>query len=154
MNYKETSFLARTAILAAMYAGLTLVIAPLAFGPVQFRISEVMVFLVLIDRKNISGLTLGAVLANYFSPLGIIDMILGGSASFISLYLMTKSKNIYLAAFWPCFINGIMIGAGLSYFYALPFWLIAGQVFIGQLGVIYLLGLPLYKYYSKRITHL
>ena len=150
MNYKNTKFLAQSALLAAMYASLTLVLAPFSYGPIQFRLSEALVFLVLLDKRNITGLTLGAVIANYFSPLGIIDMLVGGTASFLSLYLMTKSKNLYLAAFWPCFVNGIIVGAALSWFYALPFWLIASQVFIGQAGVIYLLGLPLYKYYKRR----
>lgn len=150
MNYKNTKFLAQAALLAAMYASLTLVLAPFSYGPIQFRLSEALVFLVLLDKRNIVGLTLGTVIANYFSPLGVIDMIVGGSASFLSLYLMTKSKNLYLAAFWPCFINGIIIGAALAWFYALPLWLIAGQIFIEQAGVIYLVGLPLYKYYKRR----
>lgn len=149
-NYSK--YLARTAIAAALYATLTLVLAPIAFGPLQFRISEVMVLLVLIDKRFIAGLTLGAVVANYFSPLGIVDMVVGGSATFISLYLMTKTKNLYLAAFWPCVVNGIMVGGALSWFYALPFPIIALQVFIGQVGVIYILGIPLYKFYKKKYS--
>ncbi|MDD4343796.1 MAG: QueT transporter family protein, partial [Eubacteriales bacterium] len=94
MENNYSKYLVRTAIAAALYAALTLVLAPIGFGPLQFRVSEVMVLLVLIDKRFIAGLTLGAVVANYFSPLGIIDMVVGGSATFISLYLMTKSKNL------------------------------------------------------------
>lgn len=149
LNGKRNRFIVRTGVAAALYAALTLALAPIAFGPLQFRISEIMVFLVLKDKKYITGLTLGAIIANYFSPLGILDMLVGGSATFISLYLMTKTKNIYLAAFFPCIVNGLMIGAVLSWFYALPFLLIASQIFLGQAGVIYLLGIPFCKYLLK-----
>lgn len=150
MENSNSKVLARTAIIAALYASLTLVLAPVSFGPLQFRLSEILVLLVLIDKRYLTGLTIGAVLANYFSPLGLIDMVVGGSATFISLYLMTKTTNLYVAAFYPCIVNGIMIGAILSYFYALPFWLISLQVFIGQVGVIYLVGVPVYKYLMLR----
>ncbi len=152
MSNDNTHFIVRTAVAAALYAALTLVLAPIGFGPLQFRVSEIMVLLVLIDKKYLTGLTMGAVIANYFSPLGIVDMVVGGSATFISLYLMTKTKNLYLAAFWPCIVNGIMVGGALSWFYALPFPVIAAQVFIGQVGVIYILGIPLYKYYKKKFS--
>lgn len=150
LEKKNIKFIVRTGIVAALYAALTLVLAPIGFGPIQFRVSEIMVLLILIDKRFITGLTLGAIIANYFSPLGVVDMVIGGSATFISLYLMSKTKNLYLAAFWPCIVNGIMIGAALSWFYALPFFLTASQVFVGQVGVIYLLGIPLYKFYKLK----
>ena len=125
MNNQKSQFIARTAIIAALYAALTLALAPISFGPIQFRVSEIMVLLVLIERRYITGLTIGAVVANYFSPLGLLDMIVGGSATFITLFLMIRAKNLYLAAFYPCIVNGIMVGAALSYFYALPFYSIA-----------------------------
>ncbi len=150
MENSQMKLLSRTAIVAALYAALTVALSPIAFGPLQFRISEILVLLVVIEKRYITGLTIGAVLANYFSPLGFVDMVVGGSATFISLYLMTKTTNLYLAAFYPCIVNGIMIGAILSYFYALPFWLISLQVFIGQVGVIYLVGIPVYKYLVSR----
>lgn len=154
LNSEKNKYIVRTATAAALYAALTLALAPIGFGPLQFRLSEVLVFLVLIDKKYLTGLTLGAIIANYFSPLGILDMVVGGSATFISLYLMIKTKNIYLAAFYPCIVNGIMVGAGLSWFYSLPFYLIATQVFLGQVGVIYLLGIPLYKYLQRNMETL
>ncbi len=149
LNGEKNKYIVRTAIAAALYAALTLALAPIGFGPLQFRISEVLVFLVLLDKKYITGLTLGAIIANYFSPLGIIDMVVGGSATFISLYLMTRTKNIYWSAFYPCIVNGVMVGGALAWFYSLPFFLIASQVFLGQVGVIYLLGIPLFKYLQK-----
>ncbi len=49
---KQTRELAMTAIVAALYAVLTLAIAPIAYGAIQFRLSEVMTLLAFYDKKN------------------------------------------------------------------------------------------------------
>jgi uncharacterized membrane protein len=56
------------AIVAALYVVLTLGIAPLSFGPVQFRVSEVLKVLVLFDPFLAFGIGLGTLLANLASP--------------------------------------------------------------------------------------
>lgn len=151
MQSKNVSFLARTAVVAALYAALTFALAPVSFGPIQFRVSEILVLLILVERRYLFGLTLGAVIANYFSPLGLIDMVVGGGATFLSLLLMIYfGRNLWVAAFWPCIVNGLVIGALLAYLYQLPFLLTSLQVFLGQAGVLYLLGVPFYRYLEKR----
>ena len=49
MKNNLTKRLTRTAIIAAIYAVVTLVIAPFAYGNIQFRVSEVLVLLALFD---------------------------------------------------------------------------------------------------------
>ena len=39
-------FLCESAIVAALYAVLTWVLAPISYGPIQFRIAEILVLLV------------------------------------------------------------------------------------------------------------
>ena len=60
--------LARIGIIAALYAALTLAallfLGGLAWGPVQFRISEAVVVIALFTADAIPGLTLGCVIAN------------------------------------------------------------------------------------------
>ena len=49
-NKKKTvQRLARTAIIAALYAVITLALAPISYGAVQFRVSEIMVLLAFFD---------------------------------------------------------------------------------------------------------
>lgn len=132
-------------ITAALYAVGTMAIAPISYGQVQLRISEVMTLLAFINPIYVPGLVLGCVIANMFSPLGMIDVLFGSFATFLSVYMITKSKNLFIATTWPAIINGLFIGAELYYVLHLPFWLSAFYVAIGEFIVVTLIGYPLFK---------
>ena len=70
----NTRTITQNAIIACAYAILTLVIAPLAYSEIQFRLSEIMVFLAFYNKKYIPGLIIGCFIANMPSPLGFYDM--------------------------------------------------------------------------------
>jgi len=59
----------QVAIIAALYAVLTVAIAPLSFGPIQFRVSEMLKVLVLFDPFLALGIGIGTFFANLSSPL-------------------------------------------------------------------------------------
>lgn len=50
-NIVNTKFLVSTALIAAIYVVMTLAIAPLSFGMIQIRISEVLMLMAFIDKK-------------------------------------------------------------------------------------------------------
>ena len=58
-NIVNTKFLVSTALIAAIYVVMTLAIAPLSFGMIQIRISEVLMLMAFIDKKYAPGLVLG-----------------------------------------------------------------------------------------------
>ena len=109
-----TKRITRTAIIAAIYAATTLAIAPFAYGSIQFRISEILVLLALFDPLYISGLTLGCLIANMLGPNGLLDIIFGTLATFISLiaiYFTGKIIKNYILSLYlhSCRINFIII---------------------------------------------
>ena len=55
----KTNDLIRNAIIAALYAALTISLAPLSYGPIQVRVSEFMTLLAFTNRKCLPGLVLG-----------------------------------------------------------------------------------------------
>ena len=63
-NRVNTKFLMITAMVAAIYTVLTLMIAPLSFGLVQVRFSEMLMLLAFVDRKYAPGLILGVPLTS------------------------------------------------------------------------------------------
>ncbi|EES92116.1 QueT transporter family protein [Clostridium botulinum C] len=140
--------IAKIAIVAAVYAVLTASIAPISYGAIQFRLSEVMTLLAFIDPIYIPGLVLGCAISNLFSPLGIVDVIVGTTATFISVYMISKCKNLFVASLWPT-INCVFIGAELYYLQHLPFWLTSLQVAIGEFVVVTLIGYPVFKILLK-----
>ncbi|MGL6008721.1 MAG: QueT transporter family protein, partial [Culicoidibacterales bacterium] len=64
-------------IIAALYVVLTVTVAPLAYGPLQFRVSELLVPLIMFDFGFTWPLLIGTAMANLFSPLGMVDVVFG-----------------------------------------------------------------------------
>ncbi|MBP5407564.1 MAG: QueT transporter family protein [Bacilli bacterium] len=135
--------IARQAIVAALYAVLT-VINPLSYGNIQFRIAEILVFLCFYRHDYIIGLTLGCFIANLFSPMLVWDITLGVGATVIALFLITRTKNIYLAAVWPIIANALLVALELYLVYDLPYWLSALEVGIGEAAVM-VVGVIIFK---------
>ncbi|GAA0121720.1 QueT transporter family protein [Clostridium faecium] len=145
----DTKKLLKVSLVAAIYAVITYVLAPISFGAVQFRLSEIMTLLAFIDPLYVPALTLGCAIANLFSPAGVIDVIVGTAATFIATFAMSKSKNMIIASLYPTIVSGIMIGAMLYYAFNLPFGLSALQVGAGEFVVVTLIGVPVFKLLSR-----
>ena len=140
----DTKEIALNAIIACIYAVLTLAIAPLAYSEVQFRISEVMVFLAFYNRKYIPGLVIGCFLSNIPSSLGWMDMVFGTFSTLVVVMTMNKVNNRYTASVLGALITGIIVGFELHLAFGIPFLINAIYVTIGELGVL-LIGAILFK---------
>lgn len=141
--------LSKTAIIAATYVVITLLIAPLAYGPIQFRISEILVLLCFFHPRYIFALTLGTFLANFLgSNLGLIDVFAGSFATLLSVSLIHytrvkfgKSLIVMIAStLWPILINGVIVGWMLNYVLDLPLLpsmvsVAAGEAIVMAIGV-------------------
>lgn len=115
---RRAQYLAQGAVIAALYAVLTLLAASmnLAYLPGQFRFSEALTILPVFTQAAIPGLTIGCLLSNIFSGYGIYDMVFGTLATFFSAYFTRKLKNIrfkgipFLAPLPPAILNPVIIG--------------------------------------------
>ena len=75
-NVVASKFIARAALMAALYAALTIAIAPFSYGPVQFRISEAFKALVLVQPWLIPGIMAGTFIATLSNPyVGPWDLV-------------------------------------------------------------------------------
>ncbi len=108
---KSLVYLTRAAIIAALYFALSVALSAIAFGPVQFRISEILVLLPLIFPEAIPGLTIGCFFTNFFfSPFGVFDMVLGTLATLIGAigtYLLRRHP--LLATLPPIIANTLLV---------------------------------------------
>jgi uncharacterized membrane protein len=148
-----TKKLVKAALVAAIYAALTIVLAPISYGPIQFRLSEVLVLLAFIDPFYIVGLTIGCLLANILGGLGIMDIVFGTLATFLSVsaisltakYIKSKKLSLIIASLWPTIFNGVIIGWMLNYVLGVPLVLTMLQVGIGEFVVVTVVGVPVFK---------
>lgn len=144
MKKDITLKIARGAIIAALYAGLTILLEPISYGPLQFRVAEALTILPLFFVEAIPGLTIGCFLANAYM-YGPVDMILGSLATLVAAVLTRYSKKIWLGVIPPIVINAfvvplilLLVGEEVAY------WFTVLTVMAGQAGAVIGIGLPLY----------
>ncbi len=158
----KTKKIVTQALIAAIYTALSLGLAPLSFGSVQFRISEALTLLPIFSPSYIIGVTLGCFLTNLLgffmgvNILGSLDIVFGTAATLIAAILTYYFRNIkfkglpVLSAIPPIIINAVVIGLELTVLIAggFDFAVFSFQalcVGAGQLGSCLILGLILVK---------
>lgn len=125
-------------------------LAPISYGPVQFRVSEALTLLPFYMPEAIPGLFIGCVFANFYGGFGLADMVFGGLATLIAAVLTWKSRNIWLGATWPVISNMIIIGIMLHVLIDVPLIATCIYVGLGEAGACYIVGVPLMKIMEKR----
>ncbi|MEF9959903.1 MAG: QueT transporter family protein [Niameybacter sp.] len=158
----STKRLVTVALVAALYAVLTVALAPISYGNLQFRVSELMVLLAFFDPFYIGGLTLGCFIANLLGPNGIMDVIFGTLATFVSVsainltakYTKGSKLGLGIASIWPTLFNGLIIGWMLNYLFQLPLALTILEVGFGEFVVVSIVGVPLFVLIMQRYPHL
>ena len=133
-----------SALIAAVYAALTLALPVLSYGEYQCRIAEALTLLPVLLPQAIPGLFVGCLVANLLSPVGILDIVFGSLATLIAAVgAYALRKNRPLAALCPVAANGVIVGAMLSAVYSLPLALTMLQVAAGEAVAVYALGFAL-----------
>lgn len=144
----------KTSLIAALYTTLTIVVAPLSYGPIQFRISEVMNILPFLPQFGVNaviGLIIGCLLSNLLSPYGIVDVILGTLATAVAVvgvYAVRRAmgkKGLLPALLIPTLANTIIVGWMLNFFYQIPPLEAYGGVLVGEAVMATLGGYLLYR---------
>ncbi|HDK27288.1 MAG TPA: QueT transporter family protein [Candidatus Atribacteria bacterium] len=139
----KPNYLVKVAMIGAIYIILTIIFAPISYGPIQVRIAEALVILPFIEPSAIIGLFIGCILANIYGGLGMVDIIGGSVCTLIAAYLTSKVKNPKLAPLPPVIINAFGVSAYLCLLFDLPYWITVLYIGIGELTACYVLGYPL-----------
>ncbi len=117
----STKHLIQGAVIAAIYAVLTIILAPISYGPMQVRISEALTILPALTPMGIPGLTIGCLLANLLGPYGIFDVIFGTLATLVATVCSYKLRDHdWLVPLPPVIANGIIVGGMLHFADGVP----------------------------------
>lgn len=114
--------LTKTSLVIALYVAITVMLAVISFGAVQLRLSEMFNYLALYHKRYVVAVTLGVVFANFMSPTWVLDVPIGGIATFLVLILCRAiTKNMR---------NDIQKMAVTAVIFALSMFTVAGQLYI------------------------
>ena len=144
----STRSLCVSAVIAALYAALTILLAPISYGSIQCRISEAMTLLPMVLPQAIPGLFVGCLIANLYTGM-LTDIIFGSLTTLlaaIGTYLLRKKP--ILAAACPVIANGVIVGLVLSLSFKLPVALTMAEVAIGE-SIAVLIGFALLRALGK-----
>ncbi len=142
----KTRFLVQSALIGAVYASLTLLLHPISFGIIQFRVSEALTILPALIPAAIPGLFVGCLLANLLGGFGWMDIVFGSLTTLAAAVLTWRlRRHFWLVPVPPVVLNTIVVGSYI--------WLVFDKTFpyglsllwfgIGEAGACFLLGLPL-----------
>jgi uncharacterized membrane protein len=107
----DTREITLAAVIAALYAALVIVLAPISFGPIQLRVADCLIPLAaLLGWPAIFGVSLGAFIGNayFMSFTGLIDVIFGALANVIAATIIFRLRDRLIAA---CLAGSVAIGA-------------------------------------------
>lgn len=150
--------LASAAVVGAAYAALTMLLALISFGLVQFRASEALCILPAFLPAASWGLWVGCALVNFMSGYGIPDIVFGSFATLMaSLCIARIARGRSPLLGWgrclaicamPVLWNGPIVGGVIAwstgaFWAALP--LSAAQIAVEEAAVMFVLGLPLLR---------
>ena len=159
----RTLKLAVSAVIAALYAALTIALAPISYGPLQFRVSEALTVIPFLIPGTVWGVFVGCILANLYTG-SVLDILFGSLATLLAALLTARFgkqgntvKNRLLGCLMPVVFNAVIVGAVLTWGYQiqefenplLSYGFNALTVGIGEAGVLYLIGYPLIQVLPK-----
>ena len=165
MKKNKISLLTEGAMIAAVYAVLTLFFWQFSSMQIQVRISEAMCILPLFTRSAIPGLAAGCFLINLIMG-NLWDAFFGALATFLGAWIThfigKKSKRgiAILGLIPPIVFNGLIIPLVLYFGYGITvfgevsgMWAVLAMqglsVAIGEAIACYGLGIPLYMFIKR-----
>lgn len=159
------------ALIASVYAVLTLALPIPSYGGIQLRVAEAMTVLPFLFPAATPGLFVGCFIANLFSPYPL-DILCGSLATLLACLMTQRMPNRWLAPLPPVLCNAAIVGAEIAWFetgFGPGFWaayafnaftvgvgeLIACFV-LGELLLTVLPGVPVLKPFipERRLSHI
>lgn len=157
MRNKKVQFITQGAVIAAIYVVLVLIFDTFSFGPIQFRIAEVLTIMPYFTPAAIPGLFVGCLIANIIGGGLIWDIVFGSIATLIGAigsYLVRKNK--WLVPLPPIIANMFIVPFVLKYAYGYDGLLVYFMFTVGLSEIIVcgIIGMALLTVMAKNREHI
>lgn len=153
----KTKFFATSGIIAAVYIAVSLLLAPLSFGAIQLRFSEILNQLIVFNKKYFYAIVIGVFITNLFSPNGPIDLLFGVGQTALSLGITILSAKFIKSIVARMIFNTVvfsfmmwLIAWELNIIFDLPFCYTWLTVAIGE-AIVMLIAIPIMLLINKRV---
>lgn len=146
----NSKYIVYNAVIAAIYVALT-VINPIGTMAIQIRVSEMISVLPFFNRKFIPGVLIGVGIANMFSGLGILDVVVGVGIGAVAYTISYFVKNVWVNISIFSILCGIFVGWMLLVVAGLPFWISFFSITASTL-ITTAVGAIIFRAMGKRIT--
>ncbi len=152
-----TRRLAHGAVIAALYAALTLIFEPISFGAMQVRIAETLSILPMFTPAAVPGLFVGCLLANLLGGAIVWDVIFGSLATLIGAALgYALRANRWLVPIPAVIANTVIVPLVLRYGYGveMPLALLALYIAAGEITGCYVAWRAVRNGFDETQAHL
>jgi uncharacterized membrane protein len=134
-------------VVGALYVVLSLLVAPLAYGPIQFRLGEVLKPLVIKYPATIPAFAVGVGMVNLFTPqTGVLELVLmpivnlvGGTLCWFMARRIDGIVGTYIASLVIALIIAAGVATVLHFAAGLPYLVAFASVAVSEI-VLLLLG--------------
>lgn len=109
----KTKTIVYAGVFAAMYTVLTIAIAPLSYGAIQFRVANLLKPMALLHPAFAVSIALGTGMSDLFSPFGFWDWGVMPFIDFIAAVVCWQLRRLPLVAI---LLQSIIVSIGVSVF--------------------------------------
>jgi uncharacterized membrane protein len=155
----KTRYVVLSSIVAALYVVLTVGLAPISYGPIQFRLSEILKVFVLFNPFLVVGIGIGTFFANLVSPnSGPLELIwmpftdmAGGLLAWAIYHYILRSKLPVIPMAIYAVTTGAAVGWMLYILYGGDFWWVTLPIVISE-AIILIAGTPIIFWIDKMLN--
>ena len=146
----KTRYIVLSSIVAALYVVLTVGLAPFSYGPIQFRVSEILKVFVLFNPFLVVGIGIGTFFANLLSPnVGPLELIwmpftdmAGGLIAWAIYHYILRNRLAVVPMAIYAFTTGAAVGLMLVLLSGENFWMLTLPIIISE-AIILVPGSPI-----------
>ena len=152
MKENKTRNLVFGALIAAIYVVLTMLLRPISYGPIQFRVSEALCVLPYFTPAAIPGVFIGCLISNLLGGAVLMDVVFGSLATLIgAVGSWLLRRNRWLVSLPPILSNTLIIPWVLKFAYGSEdlIWYMMVTIGIGEILAIGVLGQLLLSVLAK-----
>lgn len=149
MKRIDAKYIVKAGVIAAIYFVVTILLGSVSYGPIQFRISESLVVLPMVEPAAIWGVFIGCLLANIGSPFGLLDILGGSLVTLLAAYLTSKTNIFYKGILPPIILNALIVSIWVSYFTKMPYYLVALYIALSEAIVTGVFGYVVITVYKR-----